>query len=108
MHRASLMRSSVLPITVALSLSLAACASEPKPQTGGALPPTRMQCNADVAKAAIGQQPDDAVVEQARIDAGAKTTRVLRPDQPATLDFRGDRLNIRLDDDGVVQSLDCG
>lgn len=101
-------RSELLSITAATTLSLAACASTPKVQTGGVLPAQQMQCNADAAKAAIGQHPSDAVVEQARISAGANTTRVLRPNQPATMDFRGDRLNVRLDDAGVVKSLDCG
>ncbi len=108
MPRFNPMRSALLPMTAVVVLSLAACASKPKPETGGALPPTRMQCAADAANAAIGQPPSAAVVEQAQTDAGARTTRVLRPGQPATLDFRGDRLNIRLGDDGVVKSLDCG
>lgn len=106
-------RSTLFPMTVAMplslaALSLAACAGPPKPGTGGVLPAQEMQCNADAAKAAIGQTSSDAVVEQARIAAGAKTTRVLRPNQPTTLDFRHDRLNVRLDDTGVVKSLDCG
>lgn len=106
-------RSDLLPATAAITLSLAAlslaaCANPPKVQDGGVLPPQQMQCDADAARDAIGKPPGDAVVEQARIAAGAKTTRVLRPDQSATLDFRGDRLNLRLDDAGVVKSLDCG
>lgn len=106
-------RSDLFPITAAITLSmaalsLAACANPPKIQTGGVLPPQQMRCDADAAKAAIGQPSSDAVVEQARIAAGAKSTRVLRPNQPATMDFRDDRLNVRLDDVGVVKSLDCG
>lgn len=106
--QSGVLQSSVLCMAVVLALSVAGCASQPKPETGGALAPMEMQCDTDAAKAAIGQRPSDGVVEQARIDAGAKSTRVLRSDQAATLDFRGDRLNIRLADDGMVKSLDCG
>lgn len=106
-------RSDLLSITAAITLSLAAlslaaCANPPEGQTGGVLPPQQMQCDADASTAAIGRPHSDAVVEQARIAAGAKTTRVLHPDQPAAMDFRHDRLNVRLDDAGVMKSLDCG
>lgn len=108
MSHATKLRLFLLPTAAALALSLAACASQPKPETGSVLPPQQMQCNAEAASAAIGQSSSDVVVEKARTDSGAKTTRVLKPGQPATLDFRHDRLNIRLDDKGVVKSLDCG
>ncbi len=41
-------------------------------------------------------------------EANARTARVLRPDDAATMDFREDRLNIRLGEDGKVDALDCG
>ncbi len=40
--------------------------------------------------------------------ANARTARVLRPDDAATMDFREDRLNIRLSEDGKIDALDCG
>ncbi len=107
-------RAILLPVVAWLVASLAACASGPAPTPApapapdGTPSPAGMQCHADAAGAAIGQQPSAAVVARARTDAGARTTRVLHPGQPATMDFRQDRLNIRLDDDGVVKSLDCG
>lgn len=41
-------------------------------------------------------------------ETGAPTARVLRPGDAATMDFRPDRLNILVDDDGQVAGLRCG
>lgn len=46
-----------------------------------------------------------AEIEQA---ANAATSRVLRPDDAATMDLRADRLNILLDDGGQIDGLRCG
>ncbi|MDP1026161.1 I78 family peptidase inhibitor [Sphingomonas sp. KR1UV-12] len=40
--------------------------------------------------------------------ANARTARILRPDDAATMDYREDRLNILLDDGGQVDGLRCG
>ncbi|MFS0771325.1 I78 family peptidase inhibitor [Sphingomonas sp. 1P08PE] len=40
--------------------------------------------------------------------ANARTVRILRPDDAATMDYREDRLNIMLDDNGQVSGLRCG
>lgn len=40
--------------------------------------------------------------------ANAATSRVLHPDDAATMDFRPDRLNILLDDGGQIDGLRCG
>ena len=40
--------------------------------------------------------------------ANARTARILRPDDAATMDYREDRLNIMLDDTGQVTGLRCG
>ena len=41
-------------------------------------------------------------------EANARTARVLRRDDAATMDIREDRLNIRLGEDGRIDALDCG
>lgn len=65
-------------------------------------------CDTEAAQAHVGQEATDAVVEQARIDSGAETVRVLAPGDAATMDFRPERLNIDVDDNNVIQSLRCG
>lgn len=42
------------------------------------------------------------------IAANAAMSRVLRPDDAATMDFRAERLNILLDDGGQIDGLRCG
>lgn len=65
-------------------------------------------CNADPVQALIGQEASEAVVAQATADSGSASVRVLKPGQPATMDFRQDRLNILTDDAGVIERLSCG
>ena len=38
----------------------------------------------------------------------SRLSRVLRPGDAATMDFRPDRLNIMVDDDGQITGLRCG
>lgn len=56
-----------------------------------------------VGKAVTGPMADDA---QKR--SGARAIRLLPPGAMATMDFRPDRLNIDIDDKGVVTGLRCG
>jgi len=65
-------------------------------------------CNADGVQTLVGQAATETVTAQATADSGATSVRVLGPDDAATMDFRGDRLNVLTDDAGVIQSLSCG
>lgn len=65
-------------------------------------------CNADGLQNLVGQEATETVTAQATADAGATSVRVLGPNDAATMDFRGDRLNVLTDDAGVIQSLSCG
>ena len=44
-------------------------------------------------------------VDESRFPAG---TRVLRPGMVMTMDYRGDRLNVVIDDSGKVNRVHCG
>lgn len=65
-------------------------------------------CNADLVQNLVGQEATETVSAQATADSGATSVRVLGPNDAATMDYRGDRLNILTDDAGVIQSLSCG
>lgn len=76
-------------------------ASEPEPAPAEA-------CDALQAQWTVGKVLTDAELEQARKDAGAESVRTLEPGQVVTMEFRADRLNLELDDQGAVSSARCG
>lgn len=90
-------------------------ASQPAPTSASAPSPApapgridpRAYCEASKAAAAIGQSPSAEVVEQARVQAGAKIVRTLRHDQPITKEYRIGRLNLVLDAGGKIASVNC-
>ncbi|MDZ5602533.1 I78 family peptidase inhibitor [Pseudomonas sp. RP23018S] len=65
-------------------------------------------CQAVDAGFAIGRQGTQALIEQARQASGARTLRVLKPGDMATLDYRSERLNVNVDDQGVIRRINCG
>ncbi len=86
--------------------------------TGGALPPEEQirvapgleegSCDAEAAQQFVGKKADEATVKAAVAASGAKAARVIKPDMMVTMDYRGDRLNIRLDDAGDIIAVTCG
>ncbi|SDM20326.1 Peptidase inhibitor I78 family protein [Oryzisolibacter propanilivorax] len=78
------------------------------PPIGASTAPKGGTCNAQAAQWAVGQSATAKVVEQARVRAGARMARTLRPDQPATLEFNAERLNLQLDAGGKVTAARCG
>lgn len=105
---------------LALPLSLlAACSSSPeKPQdrapdssTTAFSEPSADEgslCDADPVHDLIGQQLDDELAVEARDRADARFLRITRPNQPGSMDYHPQRLNIAIDQDGVVLQVSCG
>ena len=77
----------------------------PQWQTPG---PRGGTCNAAPAQSAIGQQSTGAVIEKARVASGAAMARVLQPNQPTTLEFNHERLNVVVDAAGRITAVRCG
>lgn len=115
----------LMPAVALLALTLSACAPTPDEQEQAmaqseqraeeaaqpALPEpatAAAACDDSQAQWAIGKKATDADVEQARKDAGAQTARTLKPNQPVTLEFNANRLNLDLDDAGLVTAIRCG
>lgn len=92
----------------AVTDAAAAPAAEATPPAAELPPTAPAPCNADAVQSLVGQASSDAVIEQARVDSGASSVRALKPGDAATMDYREDRLNITLDDSGVIQTLRCG
>ena len=53
-------------------------------------------------------KPLTDLAERARIESGAAQLRVTHPNQPVTMDYNPQRLNIDIDDDDIIIRLSCG
>ena len=105
-HRAAALAASALAVAV-----VAGCAVGPGQSVtpiGASTAPVGGRCDAQGAQQAVGQRPTAKVLEQARVGAGARMARVLRPGQAVTQEFDAERLNLVLDGSGVVRAVRCG
>ena len=66
------------------------------------------ECDAAPAQRYVGQKADSTVVQAALTATRAKQVRVIKPDMMVTMDFRSDRLNVRVDDDDKIIAITCG
>ena len=96
------MRASLLLVPIGIGL-LAACAATPTPE-----PAPSLHCDIAPANGFIGKRAIYSVTEGAREAAGANSVRVLGPGDVATMDYRGDRLNIMVDGERIITRLSCG
>jgi hypothetical protein len=84
--------------TVLLLLPImAACVAEPSP-----LPP-QDSCGAATLQGLVGQ-PETAL----HVMRFAQTVRVIQPGMMVTQEFRADRLNIYIDEMGMISRVVCG
>ena len=109
-------------LALCATLALAACSSSPAASDSTAPTPAESpaavatttppmladECKAEPAKQFIGKVASAEVVENARVASDAKTARVIKPGMAVTMDYRGDRLNINVDADNKVASVNCG
>ncbi len=101
------MRSALIALVL-----LAACAQTPPPAANtppAATPPNTAEeataqdtCGASRFRQLIGTQA--SAIDRASLPAA---TRVIMPGQMITMDFRADRLNIRVGPDGKVTEIGC-
>jgi len=106
------------PPLLCSALLLAACmpmngeASQvPSPPADPAPPPVGAPegtCDAARVQNHLGHTLTPAMTEQIRTQAGARSVRVIGPDQAVTMDFRPDRLNIEHDGQMKVLAIRCG
>lgn len=67
-----------------------------------------MTCDAGKAQWALGQIPNDALIERARGDAGARVARVIEYGMLVTMEYNEARLTIDLNEQGRVRQVRCG
>lgn len=97
-------------VAPALVLSLFACAQVPA--TDSATPSdsdatASAHCDAGKVSDLVGQLPTQETQQRARTSAGAEVVRVLKHNQPITKEFRVGRLNLVLDAEGRIASVNC-
>jgi hypothetical protein len=107
----------ILPAIVALA-GLGACASGTSNDTTGipapssasttSSAPSSRVCDDDPAQAAIGKKVNDALLDDYRRISGAEIARALRPRSVMTMEYNPQRLNLRVDDNDIVTSVNCG
>jgi flagellar basal body L-ring protein FlgH len=64
-------------------------------------------CNADLAESAVGQAVSPALVENYRKQAHAESARALRPNDVITMEYNPQRLNLKVDEQDIVISVNC-
>jgi hypothetical protein len=87
-------------------LSCAACASTPSDPPAGTESPG--ECRAEPAQQYIGRKADTQIVDAAKRASTSQQVRVIGPDDAVTLDYRTDRLDIRVDADRTIVAITCG
>jgi len=94
-------------IRIALPLiALSATACAPPPQTTPA--PISGKCDAKPVQAYLGKAATGGVVKAVVARSGARIARVIRPGQMVTMDFREDRVDIRVGPDNRILNIGCG
>ena len=88
------------PIIALAALAAIACTTAPDQPAG--------RCDASGLNDLVGRQGTAALGAEAQRRSGARALRMIRPGDAVTMDYREDRLNIRLDSAGRVESLSCG
>ena len=92
-------------MTIPLALAAVACAPTDAP---GGTDPIAGPCDAARLGGLVGQPFTDRLRADALRRSGARTTRVIRPGDVVTMDYRSDRLNINLTARNRVERFSCG
>ncbi len=75
---------------------------------GMAAQTTTPQCQPQAAQDALGRKGTPALAEEARRAAGAASVRLIGHDEMVTKEYQASRLNLLLDEGGVVAKIYCG
>lgn len=88
-------------------LGLAACTAQTQPEPSLPPEPAPADCGASQLGGYVGHTASDEVLAAIRGWRGDKPLRVLKPGSAMTMDYRPERLNIFLDNDGVITKFEC-
>jgi hypothetical protein len=90
-------------ILVLAALLTAGCATAPPAEAGAG-----GKCDAAKARTLIGRARSAKVGAEALRLSGATALRWIAPGTMVAMDYREDRLNLRVDASGKVVKVDCG
>jgi hypothetical protein len=90
-------------IMMTAALVLAGCAGAPPVEARG-----EGKCNAAKAQKLIGRTKSAKTGADALHLSGAKSLRWIAPGAMVTMDYREDRINLRIDPKNRVGKVDCG
>ncbi|MBA1200529.1 hypothetical protein G7009_01770 [Pseudomonas capeferrum] len=66
------------------------------------------RCESSGADFTLGKVASAELLEQARKASGSQVARILKPHDVMTLEYRSERLNLNVDEKGVVTRVNCG
>lgn len=87
------------------ALALAGCTPPP---VSTPPPPAGDACNAAATQGLVGRPASPELAREAQRLTGARVWRWLRPGQMVTMEYRADRLNLRLNAEDKVEAISCG
>ncbi|HEX8223432.1 MAG TPA: I78 family peptidase inhibitor [Allosphingosinicella sp.] len=90
-------------ILVAAALLASGCATAPPAQAGAT-----GKCDASRAQKLLGQARSDRLGARALRLSGATALRWIAPGAMVTMDYRENRINLRVDPKGRLVKIDCG
>lgn len=90
------------------AFAFCAAASATAPAAAAQTQPRPDTCGASKVKGMTGKRAHEATVAAIRKTSGAESTRVIKPGQAVTADYRIDRLNVSLNKQGRIRELSCG
>lgn len=90
----------MIRIAILATAALAGCASVPQRGAG--------RCDASTVKMFVGALGTSDVGKTMLRRAKARSIRWLAPGTMATMDYRTDRLNVRIDGRNYITGVDCG
>ncbi len=103
-----------LAIIAAVALPSAALAGPTLAEKTGtarpklAQPPVFEECDPTDLSGFVGKPFDPTLRARALEASGARTIRIIRPNEPVTMDYGLERVNLELDAQGKVISARCG
>lgn len=87
-------------------LAIAACSTTASPVPPSA--PDGAMCTADGLARYQGQPATEELGQRIKAESGARIFRWLPKGTIVTMEYNGDRVNVRLDENNRVEAINCG